>query len=470
MASRKLLLLIPLIGVSVASFAQQSPYPVFENDKLSPTIYKQRRELIKRQIGPKGVAVFFTNPTRNRNNDTDFRYRGDSNFLYLTGFEEPEAALILAPGGIDVGGTRVTEVLFTNVSTPQSETWLGYRMNPSGAKALLGVEAALPNSGFGAFLAKIPEDDKVWKTPMPAGATDELVPMIAAYTAWAKTRYASQQSALDTILADMRLVKSPEELKLLRHAIDASVLGHLEVVRSVKPGMREYEVQALVEYVFTRYGCEYAGYPSIVGTGANGTILHYEENRAQVKNGDMIVMDAAGEYHGYSADVTRTFPANGKFTPEQRKIYDLVLAAQNAGIGQIRPGKSVGAFHQECAKVLAEGLVKLGIIKNPREVGRYFMHGAGHPLGLDVHDEWGTTRTLKPGITMTCEPGIYIKAGSPCDPKWWNIGCRIEDDILVTEGDPVIMSAGAPRKAEEIEALMKETGIGNIPVRPFRRG
>jgi Xaa-Pro aminopeptidase len=254
---------------------------------------------------------------------------------------------------------------------------------------------------------------------------------------------------------------------LLQKAVDASVLGHLEVMRSVKPGMREYEIQALVEYVFTRCGCEYAGYPSIVGAGANGTILHYEDDRALIKNGDMIVMDAAGEYHGYSADVTRTFPANGKFSPEQRSIYDLVLEAQNAGINEIRPGKTIGAFHNACSKVLAAGLVKLGIIKQEREVGRYFMHGAGHPLGLDVHDDWGTNRTLKAGMTMTCEPGIYIKSGSPCDPKWWNIGCRIEDDMIVTDGDPIMMSRGAPRKAEEIETLMLENGIGNIPLRPM---
>jgi Xaa-Pro aminopeptidase len=200
-----------------------------------------------------------------------------------------------------------------------------------------------------------------------------------------------------------------------------------------------------------------------VGSGPNSCILHYEADRRLMNAGDMVCMDVAGEYHGYSADVTRSFPVNGKFTPEQRTIYELVLAAQDAGIKACVAGAPFGSADQVARKIIGDGLVRLGIISDPKQSGRYFMHGTSHYIGLDVHDAHGDN-TLREGAALTVEPGIYIKAGSPCDKKWWNIGVRIEDDILVTSNGPVNMSAGAPRRVEEIEALMKENGIGNLPL------
>lgn len=453
-------LLIPIIAS-----AQKSTYPVFENDKLSPAIYKERRDAIKSQLGPDSVAILFTNPERNRTNDTDFRFRPDSNFWYLSGFEEPDAALILVPGGVDIDGKHATEILLVNESDPMSETWLGYRMGSDNVPKLLGIELALPNSRFGDVLkalGKIP-NLKVARPVIPQDPSGLVASMSNQVNTWRKD-FAQNDVNIFNALAKMRVKKSPEELVLMRKATDASVLGHLEAMRSVKPGMREYEIQALVEYCFTRSGCESTAYNSIVGSGPNSTILHYEEDRRLMQAGDLVCMDVAGEYHGYAADVTRTYPVSGKFTPEQKAIYEIVRQAQEAGISACQVGASFGAAHQAAAKVLLDGMTKLGIISKPSELGRYFMHGTSHYVGLDVHDSQGDN-TLRNGAVLTVEPGLYIKAGSPCDKKWWNIGVRIEDDILVTDKGPVNLSAGAPRKIEEIEALMKENGIGNQPIK-----
>jgi len=227
--------------------------------------------------------------------------------------------------------------------------------------------------------------------------------------------------------------------------------------------MREYELQAIVEYCFARGGCEYTAYPSIVGSGPNSTILHYEEDRREMQDGDIVCMDVAGEYHGYAADVTRSFPVNGHFSPAQRAIYDLVLQTQEAGIALCRVGKSPSDVTKETNRVLADGLMELGIIKDKSELRRYYMHGIGHPVGLDVHDRH-VAGPFVSGEVWTVEPGVYIRAGSPCDPKWWNIGVRIEDDILVTDGEPLILSAKAPRKAEDVERLMHRKGLASVKI------
>jgi len=456
-----------LIGllIPVIASAQKSTYPVFENDKLSPAIYKGRRDAIKSQLGPNSAAILFTNPERNRTNDTDFRFRPDSNFWYLSGFEEPDSALILVPGGVDIDGKHATEILLVNESDPMSETWLGYRMGSDNVPRLLGIDLALPNSRFGDVLkalGTIP-NLKVARPVIPQDPGGLVGRMATQVNTWRKD-FALSEVNIYNALSKMRVKKSPEELVLMRKATDASVLGHLEAMRSVKPGMREYEIQALVEYCFTRSGCESTAYNSIVGSGPNSTILHYEEDRRLMEAGDLICMDVAGEYHGYAADVTRTFPVSGKFTTEQKAIYEIVRKAQEAGIAACQVGANFDASHRAASKVLEDGMMKLGIITKPADLGLYFMHGVSHYVGLDVHDSQGDN-TLRSGAVLTVEPGLYIKAGSPCDKKWWNIGVRIEDDILVTDKGPINLSAGAPRKIEEIEALMKETGIGNQPIK-----
>jgi Xaa-Pro aminopeptidase len=446
---------MPLTLLLAAGMLRQtaSAYPIFETDKLPPSLFAQRRKAIADQVGPDGVAILFTNPTRNRNNDDDFRFRGDSNFLYLTGFEEPEAALVIAPGGIDLNGKKVTEVLFCNESDPMSVTWLGYRMGSAQAPKLTGIEAAQSNRNFANVLSQL-HPTKFFATDAPQGATDALTIMVDAEQKWIAAQ-GLKPTRLESALAKLRVVKAPEEIALMRHAASASAEAHVQAMKRCAPNMREYQLQAVLEYMFLDSGCEAPAYNSIVGSGPNSCILHYEDDRRMMRDGDMVCIDAAGEYHGYAADVTRSFPVNGHFTTAQREIYEIVRKAQEAGIAECRAGKPFGSTHIAAQKVLAQGMKDLGIIKTDGELARYFMHGTSHYVGLDVHDAHGSN-TLQPGAILTVEPGLYIRAGSPCDKKYWDIGVRIEDDILVTAGDPIVLSAGAPRTIAEIERLMRK--------------
>lgn len=263
---------------------------------------------------------------------------------------------------------------------------------------------------------------------------------------------------LSLTLADMREIKTPEEIKLLTKAIRISAVGQIEVMKAMKPHMSETELQGIHEFVYKKYGAEYEGYPSIVGAGNNGCILHYIENNKTKVGHDLVLMDLGAEYRGYTADVTRTIPASGKFTLEQKAIYDIVYDAQEAGIKASVVGASFGAPNVACREVINKGLLKLGIIKTIDEKHNYLPHGVSHYLGLDVHDP-GMYGKLRANSIITVEPGIYIPEGSPCDKKWWGIAVRIEDDILITEKGPVNLSAEAPRKSDEIEKMMAKKSI-----------
>ncbi len=463
--------LLAAAAISAFCAAQEIPYPVYETDKISPAEYRERRAKLKAQLGSGALAVYFTNPHHIRNNDVEFTFRADSGFLYLTGMEEPNAALILAPDGFDLNGKRVTEALFCTVPNAGTLTWLGYFMGPLNATRLLGVEAALSHADFEKTLQAAASAAKAFGGrlsvgPMPVGPTGPLKRMVDAFEAWRSSAGFSNGLNVRNTVRTMREIKSPAEIALLKKAAEISALAHVEAMRSIEPGMREWEIRALVMYVFAKEGCEAPGYDPIVGSGPNSCILHYMSCRRQMLAGDIVCMDTAGEYHGYSADVTRSFPVSGKFSPEQRAIYEVVLAAQDAGIALCKPGVTTREIGQKVSETLAAGLVRLGIIKSAAELGTYYMHGFGHGIGLDVHDPM--PRTLAPGAVLTVEPGIYIKEGSPCDRKWWNIGIRIEDDIVVTESGPLNLSAGAPRSVAEIERLMAEKGLGNQPLRPWK--
>lgn len=269
-----------------------------------------------------------------------------------------------------------------------------------------------------------------------------------------------QSSNLDSkvlpmAMAKLRETKTPEEIKLLKKAVEISAVGQMEVMKAMHPNMSESEIQGVHEYVYKKYGAEYEGYPSIVGGGNNGCILHYIENSKTTVGNDLVLMDLGAEYHGYTADVTRTIPANGKFTPEQKAIYDIVYNAQEAGIQASTVGAPFQSPGKAAYQVVADGLLKLGIIKEEKETRIYFPHGTSHYLGLDVHDD-GTYGPFKPNTVITVEPGIYIPEGSNCDKKWWGIAVRIEDDVLITNDGPVVLSAMAPRTTEAIEAMMKQ--------------
>ena len=262
-------------------------------------------------------------------------------------------------------------------------------------------------------------------------------------------------SKLEEIMNTLREIKTKEELVLLRKAVEISAVGQLEVMKAMHPNMSEMEIQGVHEFVYKKYGAEYEGYPSIVGGGNNGCILHYIENNKPKVGNDLVLMDLGAEYHGYTADVTRTIPANGKFSKEQKQIYDIVYNAQEAGIKASVVGATFQSPGQAANEVVAKGLMELGIIDSPEEARKYFPHGTSHYLGLDVHDK-GTYQPFKENTVITVEPGIYIPEGSDCDKKWWGIAVRIEDDILITEDGPVNLSGMAPRTTEAIEAVMKQ--------------
>lgn len=442
------------LAVACAANAQQAQYPVFEPDKLLPSEYRARRQKLMREMGPGSIGVFFTNPEMVRNNDVDFLFRADSDFLYLTGFEEPDAALILIPGGAILDGKRVDEVLFCNVANQQSITWLGYRMGPDGAMRLLGIGHALQNTQFQGVVERLGGQGvtKLYTTETLSATGGTLSQMQTAFNAWRRGT-ALQAVSAEAPLDRMREIKSDAEIKIMRHVIEASVKGHIEAMKATRPDAWEYQIGAIVKYTFEMNGCEFYGYPPIVGSGPNSTILHYNTNRRQMKAGDIVCMDTAGEYRGYSADVTRSFPVSGTFTPDQRAIYEIVLEATDAGIAACRVGANKGAVTNAVNNALIAGLTRLGIISARNELNRYYMHGWGHGIGLDVHDPW-PGGTFQPGMMFTVEPGIYIKEGSPCDKKWWNIGIRIEDDVLITPGGPVNLSANCPRTVAEIERTM----------------
>ena len=433
-------------------------YREYEADKIKPSEYAARRLALERILPHGNLTVLITNPSHQRNNDCDYKFRPNSSFWYLTGCEEEGAALMLAPDGISIDGTVVHELLFVQDKNPGGETWTGILMGPHVAKETLGFEMVVSNKRFEEVLAAA-HPNSVGLVERPDGLSGDVYRMVATYDSWSKP-FTKDTSGTREV-GRMRSIKSPAEIALTWKSINATVAAHLEALKSCEPGMREYEIAALVEYIFARNGCESVAYGSIVGSGVNSCVLHYESVRKTIEKGDFICMDVGAEYHGYASDVTRSYPANGKYSPAQKTIYEIVQQAQEAGVQACKVGAPFNTADVVARKIVYDGLMKLGIISNAKEGGQYFMHGTSHYVGLDVHDT-GDYGNLRANQIMTVEPGIYIKEGSPCDPKWWNIGVRIEDTILITDNGPVNMSGkGLPRSVAEIERIMAMPGLGN---------
>ncbi len=479
---RKIKILSLFILISLSMFAQ-------EESLLPTSFFKSNREEFMKAIGNDAVAIFYSNSLKTRSNDVEYRFKQDNNFFYLTGLEEPDAVLVLVPQGfapavLKVAGRatgkyydvtldtiksdfKIREVLFLKERDSLREVWTGRTLGTKGAMEKLGIQLALPIEEFKNVIRAIifASRAKTIYFPFPTGCYEgslkDVIETVESIVSSQRSRF--QFSEPSPILARMRMVKKPEEIEMIKKAVDITVKAHRQIMMSCEPGMYEYEIQAIAEYVFTRFGAQYPAFSSIIGSGENSVILHYSSNRKRIKDGDLIVIDIGAEYGNYCADVTRTIPANGKFSPEQREIYDIVLRAQEETIKLIKPGVSFAELQLKATEVIADGLLKLGVIKDKNDVRKYFMHGVTHYLGLDVHDV-GVPGRLEPGMVITVEPGIYIPAGSDCDPKYWNIGVRIEDDILVTENGYVVLSADAPKAIEEIERLMKRRGIGNEPI------
>ena len=477
--------LILLTVYSLPSWAQTADQP---DDLLSSEFHQERRDALRASMPDNSVAVIFANPVRNRANDVNFVYHQDPNFYYLTGLREPHAALLLFKEAQRINGKKVDEIAFVQPHNALAELYDGKRLGKDGAKKL-GLDAVLEGPDFKKLRIDFSKFDKVLFYDFQGDVRDtkaegDLYDLIETFKRKAnypldpdlslelEPQYSNLDVlTLDSLMQQLRGIKTEEELGLLRKAVLISALGQREVMKALEPGMSEREVQGMHEFIYKKYQAEYEGYPSIVGAGHNGCVLHYIENyKPAIEDGELILMDLGAEYHGYTADVTRTLPVNGTFTPEQKIIYDLVYRAQEAGMAQCRAGNTFKAIYEATAKVINEGLVELGIYKSlkPEDIinpatgrNRYYPHGCCHHIGLDVHDK-GAYDTLQANMVITIEPGIYIPEGSPCDPKWWNIPVRIEDDFLVTLNGCENLSEAAPRKSEEIEALMAEPSFFNV--------
>ncbi len=436
--------------------------------RISKQEYARRRKALMSQMEPGSIAILPAAPVHARNRDTEYPYRQDSDFQYLTGFPEPEAVMALIPGR-----EHGEYVLFCREKDVERELWDGYRAGQTGAVADYGADDAFPIADIDDILPGLIEGRE--RVYYALGANHEFDMQLTGWiqTIRSKTRLGAEPPkefvALDHLLHDMRLYKSAAEVRVMQAAADISAEAHVRAMQACRPGMYEYQLEAELQYTFMRHGSRAPAYASIVAAGRNACILHYTENTSQIRDGDLILIDAGCELDCYASDITRTFPASGRFSPEQRAIYDIVLEAQAAAFAVIGPGRDWNEAHDATVRVITEGLLELGLLRGDLDeliaAGAYrpfYMHRAGHWLGMDVHDvgeyrvggEW---RVLEPGMVMTVEPGIYIAVDNQDVPaKWRGIGIRIEDDVLVTREGHEILTGKVPREADEIEALMAE--------------
>ena len=419
-----------------------------------------------RMMGRGSIAILPAAPLLKRNRDVDHIYRPDSDFFYLTGFPEPEAVAVLIPGR-----NQAEYVLFCRERDPEREMWDGRRAGQEGACEIYGADDAFPIGDLDDILPRMLEQcERVYYA---MGCNPELDKSMSGWISdiRAQSRRGVQGPlefiALDHYLHDMRLYKSRSEVSTMRRAARISAKAHRRAMEICRPGMKEWEIEAEMNYTCANAGARFQAYPPIVGGGDNGCILHYVENSDTLRDGDLLLIDAGCELECYASDITRTFPVNGKFSTEQRALYDLVLQAQEAAIGKVRPGCHWNDPHNAAVRVITKGLVELGILKGRvptliknEAYKRFYMHRTGHWLGMDVHDVGdykidGAWRLLEPGMVLTVEPGLYIPRESRgIARKWWGIGIRIEDDVLVTKEGCEILSRDVPKGADEIEAVM----------------
>lgn len=428
--------------------------------------FARRRKHLVAQMEPNSIAILHAGKQRTRNRDVEFPFRSESDFHYLTGFPEPDAVMALIPGR-----THGEFVLFCNDRDPEHETWTGRRFGPDGARTEFGADDAFPIADIDDILPGLIEGrERVYYTLGKDPQFDKHI-MDWLNTLRAKVRSGAHPPgefvALDHLIHEQRLIKSAAEQRIMRQAADIAAAGHCRAMQACRAGMYEYQLEAELVYEFGRAGARHPAYPSIVGSGENGCILHYTENSARMRAGELVLIDAGCELDLYASDITRTFPVNGKFSRRQRAVYDIVLEAQHAAIEQVQPGKHWNEPHEAAVEVITEGLIALGLLKgslknaiSKETYRKFYMHRTGHWLGMDVHDvgdyrigeSW---RVFEPGMVLTVEPGIYIApqvrgvAG-----HWKGIGIRIEDDVLVTRDGCEVLSIGVPKQAREVEALM----------------
>ena len=430
----------------------------------------QLSEFIKR-MDSNAVAIFAAAPEAVRSNDTNYRYRPDSDMLYLTGFEEPDALIIIAPK------REKPFTMFVRPKDKEREIWDGFRYGAEGAVASFGADEAFPINELPAKLGDYLNG--VHTLYYCVGKYDEPDEIIfneirRLRAGGRKKMFAPTHIINPTVIVhEMRLFKSPEELDIMQRAADISAAAHVEAMQTVKPGMNEFEVEAMMDYYFRKHGAGASAYGSIIGGGANATVLHYVSNNAPLNGGDLLLIDAGAELKGYAADITRTFPINGKFSKEQREIYDLVLETQVSCVDMVRPGVTNDDIKNHSIRMITEGLLRLGLLQGDadkiieeKKYEAFYMHGLGHYLGIDVHDVGlyyidGEPRPLEPGMVMTVEPGIYIGVDNQEVPAAYRgIGVRIEDDVVCTGNGPRVLTNKVPKNADEIEVLMANAKEG----------
>lgn len=432
---------------------------------LDQKIFAERRQRLLAHMGSDAIAIVPTSKVAMRNRDADFKFRADSSFYYLTGFAEPEAVAVLQ------SNSDAPYTLFCRERNREREIWDGLRAGTAGAVATFQADQAFVIDSLDKQILKLLEGKQ--KVFVRFGQDAEFD---ARLSGWLKQMAAQQRQGgqvpleivqLDHLLDEMRLFKGAEEVALMRKAAEISAAAHVRAMQLVKPGMMEYALEAEVLYEFQKNGCTTA-YNSIVGGGANGCILHYVENNQALKDGDLVLIDAGAELDHYAADITRTFPVNGKFSPEQKALYELVLKAQLAAIDATKTGNHYRVPHETVIRILTKGLVELGLLAGEvdeliktEQYRRFYMHGTGHWLGMDVHDvgsykvqgEW---RSYQPGMVVTVEPGLYVAPDDDTvEARWRGIGIRIEDDVLVTETGNDVLTKDVPKTVADIEALMQ---------------
>ena len=438
--------------------------------KLTQADFQERRDRLAEEMGPHSIAIIATSPVAMRNRDADYKFRADSSFFYLTGFAEPEAVAIIETfESIDEG---YTYSLFCRERDREMEIWHGYRAGVDGAVEDYDADEAYAIDLLDEeIIEKLLNKQKLfYRMGQQADFDARVAKWIAEANGESRkgTSAPAQVIQLDRILDEMRLHKSTQEIELMQIASTISAQAHTRAMQTVKPGMMEYALEAELNYIFGQNGCV-PSYNSIVGGGENGCILHYVENDKVLKNGDLVLIDAACEYQLYATDITRTFPVNGKFSSEQKALYEVVLKAQLAAIDAVRIGNSYKEPHRIAVRILVQGLLDLGLMQGNIEqiiesesFHQFYMHGTGHWLGMDVHDvgsykiegEW---RAYEEGMTVTVEPGLYIAPDDETvDAKWRGIGIRIEDDVVVTKDGPRVLTAEVVKTVEEIEALMAQ--------------
>ena len=423
--------------------------------------FRKRRARLAKQV-ESGIVVLPTAPERSRNADTHYDYRWDSGFYYLTGFREPEAVLVMVANG---GDART--ILFCREKNLEREIWDGFRFGPELARETFGFDEAYPYAELDQRMPELLADQDVLHTPVGSDPSWDL--RVAGWLNAVRARVRTGVTAPTQIrdvraeVNDMRLFKDEHELAVMRRAAQISSAAHVRAMKMAAPGMREYQVEAELLHDFIRNGARAAAYGSIVAAGANACVLHYRENSAELRKGDLMLIDAGCELDSYASDITRTFPIASRFSKVQRDVYELVLASQEAAIAQVKPGADFINYHDAATRVLAQGLIDFKLCKGSVDAvlennsyKQFYMHRTGHWLGLDVHDagdymQKGKWRKLKPGMVLTVEPGLYIRPADNVPKAFWNIGVRIEDDVLVTAKGREVLTADCPKRVKDVE-------------------